>query len=455
MGPQTGERSRAPAHPHPHHHSPLPRSYTLPLQYGCPAPPPGSTVKDSLILAGGLEDCEVRSQGGIQMWPAATAMRLTSWALLACVGRRRRLACTLCVMHTPFFSGSCLEAALHACAPLMHACCATAYARSRRPNPPPARLALTPLLLHHHQGILTPYGQEFVLSTSVITDASGNFSSDSSLPASVAFPPNVCLDNLVGSAAKYWNFVPTAPGKVVKATPVSNLAEALRRYRCNVGGVATCRPVGDPLLIQDAYTLFGFPITTSADYASWDGIVVGSKFGVPVYEFNQRVATVLTTASTAASAACGGFDASHNAYVQTAVAYAMVEVLAPLPTAGERRMALIDGTVIAPIIKRALHNVQTPEAGPLTCQDLSTSQGDEIIAEISNVSMQGRDPMRDFRCAGATHAGGGGDAAGSCASGHQGHQAGFQRRQAVSRSHSVFLAPIASPAWLLSPFLVP
>jgi hypothetical protein len=361
-------RAAPPAHARaPHAPFDRPPHATCPHpQYGCPAPPPIAVTKDTLMLAGGLADCEVSPRRGGARRAHAMARR------------PRRRACAACPLPGRLLSARRPRAAA---APAASHCAA----HSLTALLPPPRLS--PARRRRPQGLLTPYGQEFVLATGVLTNLAGNFSTDSSLPGSVAFPPFGCRDNLIAATAKFWSFAPTSPGVVLRVSPVSGLAEALRRFRCNTGGAGDCLPIGAAGLVQDVYTrLFGFPAATDVDYESWSKLVIGSKFGVAVYVINQRVATALTLASEVVSGACGaGFDASLNAYVQTAVSYAVVETLMPLQSKPARRAALSDATALAALTTRALHNVLTPEAGPLTCRALLDAQGTELIDELAKV----------------------------------------------------------------------
>jgi hypothetical protein len=224
-----------------------------------------------------------------------------------------------------------------------------------------------------------------MLSSPVMTNGNGLFSTDSSSPAIVSFAPG-CVDKLVGASVKYWNVAPALPGAHnLTITPVTTLVEAYRRFACN-NVPDGCKALADASLFDDVYALFGFPAQPGiVSYMSWDGIVMGTKFGVSIYVLNQRVAAVLTGASEVANALCDGFDTSGNAHVQLAAQSALVEMLLSKATAEERVAALSSPDDIAAVFERTLANLQTPEADLRTCKPLAPADRKALFATLAKV----------------------------------------------------------------------
>lgn len=330
----------------------LTHKINLTLQYGCSKPNPGPTADGSLVAGGPVAECEVRGVG----------------VVCVCVSEFR---CSLHARSAPAVRRApCLGA--HA-TPLRAAITVTA--------------ALTKTLRAAHsipalQGTLTPFGEGFSLSSSVITGADGTFTSDALSTALLAFPPG-CVDSVMGASVKYWNVAPVTPGANITITPVANLVEAYRRLEC--AGGSTCRPVGDPSLFEDVYDALGFPPQTNTDFASWSGITMGSKYGVSVYVLNQKVAVVLSTVSQAVSAICESYAASSNVHVQLAVQYAMVEVLMGKSTAAARVAALSTPSDIAAMVQGALDALAMPEADLQSCKSLPASDRAQLFPLLAKV----------------------------------------------------------------------
>lgn len=223
-----------------------------------------------------------------------------------------------------------------------------------------------------------------MLASPALTNLNGRFSTDSSQPGLVAFAPG-CVDNLARSSIKYWNTAPTTPGVYTTLSPVTTLVEAYRRFQCNAGA-AECKSIGDASLYNDVYSMFGFPEQPGVDFRSWDGIVMGTKYGLSVYVLNQRVATVLTAASELAASLCGDdFSASDNTHVQLAVQYAVVEVLLSKATADDRVAALSNPEDIAAIMEATLANLKTPEAGLGSCKNIEAADRAVLFPVLAKV----------------------------------------------------------------------
>jgi len=192
------------------------------------------------------------------------------------------------------------------------------------------------------------------------------------------------VDDLVGASVKYWNVAPVTPGANVTVSPVATLAEAYRRYMCS-SSPADCKTLDNPAVFDDVYALFGFSAQSGITYRGWDGIIMGTKFGLSIYVLNQRVASVLTAASEAVNAMCEGFDSSSNVHVQLAVQYALVEMLLAQDSASERMASLSNPIDIATVIEGSLANLQTPEADLRTCKTLSPADRAALFAVIAKV----------------------------------------------------------------------
>ncbi|KAI8463993.1 MAG: hypothetical protein J3K34DRAFT_129482 [Monoraphidium minutum] len=221
------------------------------------------------------------------------------------------------------------------------------------------------------EGTFTPMGDDFMLSTPALTSVNGRFYSDASAAGVVAFPPS-CVDNLVKASVKYWNVAALSPGDNVTVAAVTTLAEPLRRARCAAAGPGGegCHALAEKGAIDDAFGLFGFPKQDGVNYRSWEGIVMGTKFGLSVYVLNQRVASVLTAISEVASTLCEGFSTSDNLAVQLAAQSGMVEVLLSKAGPEERIAALASPDDIASMMEAALAALAAPEAGPAACKAL-------------------------------------------------------------------------------------
>ena len=229
-----------------------------------------------------------------------------------------------------------------------------------------------------------------MLATPALTSMNGRFYTDASAPGLVAFPPG-CVDNLARASIKYWNVAPVSPGANVTVAPVSTLVESYRRATCAKGD---CKAMGDASLYDDVFGLFGFPAQDGVDYRSWDGIVMGTRFGVSVYALNQKVATVLTAASEVANAICDEFATSDNVHVQLAVQAALVEVLLSKATPEQRIAALSNPTDIAAVMELSLRNLVAPEAGLKSCKSVDAPDRTLLFPVLAKARGWRRNPGR-------------------------------------------------------------
>jgi hypothetical protein len=229
---------------------------------------------------------------------------------------------------------------------------------------------------------VTPYGGDFMLSTPVLTSINGRFYSDASVPGLVSFAPG-CVDSLARASIKYWSVAPTSPGANVTVAPISTLVEPYRRLRCNAGPEG-CRALGDDSAFDDVFELFGFPAQDGVSFRSWQGIVMGTRFGVSIYVLNQRIASVLTAASEVANTLCEGFATSDNLHVQLSAQAALLDVVRAKATPAARLEALSSPDDIAAVISRTLDNLRAPEAG-LTCRALDAQDRAALLPVIAKV----------------------------------------------------------------------
>ena len=207
------------------------------------------------------------------------------------------------------------------------------------------------------------------------TNDDGVFRLDTSSPGLLAFPPG-SVDNLSGASVKFWLTAPVSPELNVTVNPVSSLVEAYRRHQCASG--TACKEIGDLAAYDDVYGLFGFHPQPGVNFVNWNGIVMGTKYGVSVYVLTQRVASVLTAASEVAAQLCGAaFTSSDNVNVQLAAQHALVEVLASKATPAERIAALSNPDDIATVLQRTLANLAAPEADVQGCATIS--DGDRAL----------------------------------------------------------------------------
>lgn len=272
----------------------------------------------------------------------------------------------------------------------------TAVAKPQNPTParndslphPPLPALPTPTT---PQGTLTPFGPELQLQTPLFTDANGTFKLDASMPALAVFPPGE-TDILTKSTVKFWLTSPTAPDMNLIVNPMSTLVEPYRRLQCNTAG-ATCKVIGDPSLFGDVYSLFGFLPQDGVNYVNWDGIVMGTKFGLSVYVLNQKVAAILSGASQLAASVCGAdFAGSDNPHVQLAVGYALVQVLSSKASVAERVAVLSSKEDIATVMGLALANLQTPEASLQSCKPISSEDYAFLLPALAKVRVAGARP---------------------------------------------------------------
>ncbi|KAI8476677.1 MAG: hypothetical protein J3K34DRAFT_400112 [Monoraphidium minutum] len=100
---------------------------------------------------------------------------------------------------------------------------------------------------------------------------------------------------------------------------------------------------------------------------------MGSRFGLSVFVLNQRMASVLSSASVLGRALCNSdFATTDNINAQLAVSYAAVTVLSAKANPDARMAALTSTDDIARVLELAVDYLQTPEAG-LTCTQLSAT----------------------------------------------------------------------------------
>lgn len=237
------------------------------------------------------------------------------------------------------------------------------------------------------QGTITTTGPGPILSVPVLTGVDGRFGLDVAAPALAAFPPG-CVDRLARASVKYWSLAPLAPGANATITPLATLAEAYRRRLCAAPDAApgACRPFGDPALYDDAYGLLGFAPQPDVDYMTWDGVVMGTKFGTSLYVLNQRVATVLTGVAEVVASFCPGYATAATPDAQLAAQYGVVDALLALPTAAERSAALSDPAAIAGMADAALAAAAAPEAGLAGgCKRAGDVERDALLSVLAKV----------------------------------------------------------------------
>ena len=242
--------------------------------------------------------------------------------------------------------------------------------------PPPPRSC--------HQGTFTPAGSDGLVASPVLTDSAGLFKLDDMRPGLLAFAPG-CSDNVAKASVKYWSVAPTVPGSNLTVTALSTLAEPLRRASCTAGGA--CKALGDASLVADVYALFGYQPQAGVNYNSWDGLVMGTKYGLSVYVLNQKVAAVLNAASETASRLCPGFDTSTSPSVQLAVQAALVRLLLDKPNAESCLAALASPTDVAAAMRYTLAALAAPEAG-LQCVALSAADYNVLLPMLAKVRAQ-------------------------------------------------------------------
>jgi hypothetical protein len=235
------------------------------------------------------------------------------------------------------------------------------------------------------QGTLTPaVPGSLELGAPLLSSVNGRFSLDAAGPALVSFGPG-CADKLARASVKYWNVAPVSPGSNVTLSPVSNLVEAYRRAACT-DDPAGCRAVGDAALYDEVYGLFGFKTQAGADFKTWEGIVMGTRFGVSVYVLNQRVMTLLTAVSEMMATLCEDFTTSPNPNVQLAVQSGIVRVLRAKPTVSARMVAMHDPDDIAAMADAAYAELMSPEAGLAgSCKKLSAAERATLFPVLAKV----------------------------------------------------------------------
>jgi hypothetical protein len=210
---------------------------------------------------------------------------------------------------------------------------------------------------NNKQGTLTLATGDYALPLPAITNADGLFNNDASLPALAAFGPG-CVDKLAKAPIAFWSVASTQPGVNVTVAPLSGVAEAYRRLRCDGALPGLCRELGDPAVLDKTYAWLGFAPQTGVDFASWAGIVMGSPYGISVYVLNQRVAAVMSTIAGAVTVLCPSYATATSVKAKLAVQAAVVQLLDPLDTPETRRAALQNRTVVAAMIDQALTNLE-------------------------------------------------------------------------------------------------
>lgn len=193
------------------------------------------------------------------------------------------------------------------------------------------------------------------------------------------------------ASTRYWTVAPTVLRSNLTLSPIVSLAEPLRRANCAGTGPGVCRPLGDAALIPDAYALLGLAGGPGVDLVSWQGVVMGTPFGLSVYAANQKVATVLTAASEAAARLCPGFDTAATPRVQLAAATALVRVLLSKPTPAARLEALASPVDIAAAFAGTIDQAAAPDSG-LACTEVRPSEAElllPVLAKVGWVARQG------------------------------------------------------------------
>lgn len=126
-------------------------------------------------------------------------------------------------------------------------------------------------------------------------------------------------------------------------------------------------------------------VVPGVNFKTWGGVVMGTRYGVAVYVLNQRVGSVLTAASAAATAACGAeFQTSAAPAAQMAVQSALLKLLLSKGSPRERLDALSSPDDVAAVFELALAGLSAPEAGLGTCK--LPEDGEERLALFATLA---------------------------------------------------------------------